>query len=81
MYQHWWWHSGWMWILWLAIILGVIWLVGRGTGTARGRAESPEEILKERYVRGEISREEYLEKLADLRMAGAPAPRSRGNGE
>jgi uncharacterized membrane protein len=29
--------------------------------------ESPESLLKKRYARGEISREEYIDRLQDLR--------------
>jgi putative membrane protein len=54
--------------LWLVPILIVgfagWWLVRRA-----GRPEapsSPNPTLEERYARGEIGREEYLEKLADL---------------
>lgn len=62
-----------MWIFWLVVIalviLVVMWLVraasGGGTGTRTDR--SPEEILKERYARGDIDREEYQRRLEDLR--------------
>ena len=62
-----------MWFFWLVVIalviLVVIWLVraasGGGTGTRRDR--SSEEILKERYARGDIDREEYQRRLEDLR--------------
>jgi putative membrane protein len=36
----------------------------------RRPATSPEEILAERYARGEISTEEYHERLAVLRESG-----------
>ncbi len=62
-----------MWFFWLVVIalviVVVIWLVraasDRGTGTRIDR--SPEEILKERYARGDIDREEYQRRLEDLR--------------
>ncbi len=72
-----WWHMGAMGLFWLVVIVGVIavvWAITRaaaqgsagGPGEAGGR-ESPEEILKRRYARGEIDREEYERRLDDLR--------------
>ncbi len=45
----------------LAIVVLVIWLIFRGfQGWPGGsRAENPLDIIKVRYARGEISREEY----------------------
>lgn len=62
-------HMFWMvfiWILGGLAVLAVLWLLARGAGSPGGQ-ESPEEVLKRRYAAGEISREEYEEKLADLR--------------
>lgn len=77
----WWDHmsgggSGWMWLwgtlmmlTWVAVIAGAVWLVARGvrrpggTGGGRGRAR---DILDERYARGELSTEEYRERLEAL---------------
>jgi len=60
---------GWMpfWALGGAVALAaLIWLAV--AGTQRGRApESPEQILKRRYASGEVSREEYQQRLDDLR--------------
>ncbi len=69
--------AGGMWFTWLLplllitilLILGGIWLVNNGGFNGQGRTHSgmssetdtPEEILKKRYARGEISREEYEE--------------------
>ncbi len=65
-------------IFWVAIIVLAIWLVARlfpnGKGVSslmrdqrrdRG-SESPEEIVKRRYARGEITKAEYEELLRDL---------------
>ena len=77
-----WNHMGWMmngwgmgfgFILWLlilaAIIGGAVWLF-RSQPVAGSRLQerrSPGlEVLEERYARGEISREEYLQKKRDI---------------
>lgn len=67
----------WMWIImaafWILVIGGVVWLVvwlsrqgapaGPGPGPGPTRAI---DILRERYARGEISREEYERMRRDL---------------
>ena len=60
----------------VAIIVGIVWLViwlvrraGSNGGTAfdsTAAPQSPREIVGARYARGEISRDEYKEILADL---------------
>ena len=45
-----------------ALIAGVWWLASR----YRGRGPAPLDILRERYARGEISREEFEAKKRDL---------------
>lgn len=50
----------------LVLALGLIALAVLGIGVQRRRPRSPEEILRERYTRGEISRQEYLDALADV---------------
>ena len=74
------WHDmGWggMWIGWLfwLIILGVIvWAVIKISGNARrsgpshdlSQSESPMDILKKRYARGEISKEEFEQMKRDI---------------
>lgn len=70
--MHWqtWWHAGGMWLFWLAalVVIGaLVYLVARSTKKPEPSRESPEEILKERYARGEIDREEYEGMLRDLR--------------
>lgn len=52
---------------WLALIVGivllVVWAVRKfGTGAGKAIEESALDILKKRYARGEISREEFEEK-------------------
>ena len=49
------------------IILLVVWTVQKTTGGRAGRSqESALEILKKRYARGEITKEEYEEKKRDM---------------
>lgn len=70
------WMNGWgggfggifMILLWVLIIVGIIYLVklvAGGTKTEKKR-EDALEILKKRYARGEISKEEFEEKKKDL---------------
>jgi putative membrane protein len=62
------WDHGW-WVIWplfwLAVLGAVIWFVLRRqrppSGTDRAR-----DILAERFARGELSAEEYRERLAEL---------------
>jgi len=72
MQMHWdgWWGMGWMWIFWILIIVVLLLLVRWLIIPARGSdlsSESPEQILKKRYARGEIDKEEYERRLEDLR--------------
>ena len=68
---------GWFWtiimvVFWIAVIVGIIFLIkwfviSTGTGDRAARSEdSPLEILKKRYARGEIDKEEFEEKKKDL---------------
>lgn len=58
-------------LFWVLIIIGIIlvitWAVSKSKG-ARGKPqeESVLDILKKRYARGEISREEFEEKKREL---------------
>jgi len=68
------WGFGWlgMLIFWIVIIffiaLVVKWLLQQGRSEPRGPAqrESALEILKKRYARGEINKEEFEQKKKDL---------------
>ena len=58
-------------IFWIVLIAGivllVIWAIQRTVGGEPSRpAESALEILKKRYARGEISKEEFEEKKRDI---------------
>ena len=55
---------------WILIILGIVvlvkWLFGGTAGSARGKESQALEILKERYARGDIGKEEFEQKRRDL---------------
>jgi putative membrane protein len=62
-----WWMGFWM-VFWLGVLILLIWIVARSAGGQAWRMdETPEQILKRRYARGEIEREEYERRLSDLR--------------
>ena len=71
----WGWGPGFGWIFmilfWALIILGIValakWLfsVGGPSGP-RGSGKAPLDIVKERYARGEINREQYEQMRRDL---------------
>jgi putative membrane protein len=73
--HHGWGDVGWMWlwgglmmVLWVALIVGAVWLLAtRPWWRAPPPADRAREILAERYARGEISTEEYHERLDALR--------------
>ncbi len=62
--------GGFMWIFWIAIIVGIIflvkWMVMQNRPGEQKREENPLEILKKRYARGEIDKEEFEQKKKDL---------------
>jgi putative membrane protein len=57
-------------LFWIAVIVGVVvlvkWLLDQSSSGKGSRDKSPLEILRERYARGEINREEYEQKRRDL---------------
>jgi putative membrane protein len=63
--------GGWMIIVWIVIIGLIIWGVIAltryvGRSSAGGERRDPLEILKARYARGEITREEFEQIKKDL---------------
>ncbi len=64
-------HMGGMWFWWLlgiAIIGVVAWaLIKPSSRPAGDKGSTPEELLKRRYAEGDIDKEEYEERLQDLR--------------
>ena len=71
------WGGGWMWLWGIAMmtlfVVLIVWLVRAATGN--GASSSPprdptdraREILAERYARGELTTEEYRERVEQLR--------------
>ena len=60
---------------WLYMLFGMLLLAGivllavwvfRQSGAGRGKEETPVDILKKRYARGEIDKEEFEQKKLDL---------------
>ena len=72
MYQFWGhgWGMGLGWIIGLIFLLVIIWVVvkavNQNTGNDRNRDKSPLDILKERYARGEIDKQEFDQRKKDL---------------
>ncbi len=63
------WSMGWMifwWALAAVLAIAVVWALLARWGR-RPDERSPEQVLKERYARGEIDRETYERMLEDLR--------------
>jgi putative membrane protein len=53
---------------WVLVILGIIYLVKAttGRGASFSKEETPLDILKKRYARGEIDAEEFSKRKRDL---------------
>jgi putative membrane protein len=62
---------GWMGIWWIvgaALIAVVIWALLRSSrGSMSGSSQSPEQLLKRRYAKGEIEHETYQRMLTELK--------------
>ena len=69
-----WWGMGWIFmiIFWGLIIVGLVFLIKWLAGLSRSRASSDKphdsalEILKQRYAKGEINKEEFDQKKRDI---------------
>ena len=70
---YWGWGGMWIgWIIWLVIIAAIIWVVASLVGRSkRGEenahpTESAMDILKKRYAKGEITKEQFDQMKKDL---------------
>jgi putative membrane protein len=69
-------------VFWALIIVGIVALIryvgrsGQPTGTPPPAWPAPEQVLADRFARGEIDEDEYRRRLETLRTGGHPvAPR------
>jgi putative membrane protein len=64
---------GWLWgpivlLLWVALVATVVWFVARSARPReRSGVDRAREVLAERYARGELTTDEYRERLEHLR--------------
>ncbi len=62
--------GGYMWILWIAVLVGLIflikWIIQLSKQGEQNLEKEPLEILKKRYVRGEIGKEDFEQRKKDL---------------
>jgi len=63
------WGMGSWWIIGIVIIVAIVWMVIKGlnqNSTNQGIDKSALDILKDRYARGEIDKQEFEERRKDL---------------
>jgi putative membrane protein len=57
-------------LFWILVVVGLVvlvkWMLDQSSTGKGARGKSPLEILRERYARGEINREEFEQKRRDL---------------
>ncbi len=82
---NWGWDMGWTWgwifplagmLFWIALIVGAVLLLRNDAPRLRDRFTAPSalRILEERYAKGEITRDEFLERRAVLLRESAGSP-------
>ena len=60
-----WFGGGFMWIFWILLIIIIAWLINSVNN--RGiKEDSPLDLLKKRFARGDIDEQEYESKLKEL---------------
>jgi putative membrane protein len=67
-----WGFSGWfgpiiMVVFWVLAVLGIVYLVKAIVGTRKGGNETAMDIVKKRYAKGEITKEEFEKLREDLK--------------
>jgi putative membrane protein len=71
----WWWYGNWWWgvgmvimmiVFWGGIIALIVWAVKRFSGGIGSNRRDPLDIAKERYARGEITKDQFEEIKKDL---------------
>ncbi len=68
-HMNWGWGGGFMMILWIILLAVLIYWIVRAAQRGNNQLPQPEsaiDILKKRYARGEISKEEFQERKKDL---------------
>ena len=62
-----WFGGGFMWIFWIVLVVLVIWIVQGSMGNNNSASgDSALEILKKRYAKGEIDKDEFERKRKEL---------------
>jgi putative membrane protein len=64
--EHWWFVFPFFWLLWVGVIASVIYFVFRRKSRRWNGHDRAKAILAERFARGEISGEEFRERLEQL---------------
>jgi len=60
-------------IFWVLVIVGAVYLVkslAGGASSGKEKMESPEEVLKKRFARGEMSKEDFEAAMKVLKKSG-----------
>lgn len=67
-YDCWGWGMGWgMWLIPLLILLAIYYFIKNNSKNKKGQAtETPLDILKKRYAKGEITKEQFEDMKKDL---------------
>lgn len=64
------WGMGWWWIIGIIIIVAIVWMalktMNKKSNINTSFGKTPLDILKERYARGEIGKEEFEERRKSL---------------
>ncbi|MGM0442999.1 MAG: SHOCT domain-containing protein [Fibrobacterota bacterium] len=63
------WGMGWGWLIGLIILVGILLIVVKmvqANNGVSGNTKTPLDILKERYAKGEIDKQEFDERKKDL---------------